>query len=90
MDQNLLKLELELGIILINFWLVSSFNQGNNRKMFKLKNFPINDDIYPHRLQRNDNKLKVNSANLKDWMKGLKYFPKKLSQKKKKVMNLHV
>ena len=49
--------------------------------------FPVNDI---RRLQRNDNKLKVNSANLKDWMKGFKYFPKKFSQKKKKVMNLHV
>ena len=49
--------------------------------------FPVNDI---RRLQGNDNKLKVNSANLKDWMKGFKYFPKKFSQKKKKVMNLHV
>ena len=33
--QNLLKLELESGIILINFWWVSSFNQGI-RNNFKL------------------------------------------------------
>ena len=35
-DQNLLKLEQESGTILINFWLVSSFNQGI-RNIFKFR-----------------------------------------------------